>query len=106
MQIAVLRMDLGKNSGSVVGLDGRGRVILRRRLQRQGVVKLAAGPPNCLAVMEACCGAHHLGRTLRQQAPPIRHATPTPPPRDRLRLQRRAVGHLTAIFFGSLLPEQ
>ena len=32
MQIAVLGIDLGKNSCSVVGLDGRGRVILRRRL--------------------------------------------------------------------------
>ena len=56
MQITVLRMDLGKNSGSVVGLDGSGRVILRRRLQRQGVVKLAAGLPTCLVTMEACCG--------------------------------------------------
>ena len=33
MQIAVLGMDLGKNSGSVVGLDGSGRVILRWCLQ-------------------------------------------------------------------------
>jgi hypothetical protein len=30
MQIAVLGIDLGKNSCSVVGLDGAGRVVLRR----------------------------------------------------------------------------
>jgi len=33
MQIAVLGIDLGKNSCSVAGLDATGRVILRRRTQ-------------------------------------------------------------------------
>ena len=37
MQIAVLGIDLGKNSCSVVGLDDTGRVVLRRRLQRDSV---------------------------------------------------------------------
>src|SRR3954451_18441662 len=67
MQIAVLGIDLGKNSCSVVGLDTSGRVVLRRRLQREGVVKLAAGLPGCVMAMEACCGAHHLGRKLHDQ---------------------------------------
>ena len=62
MQIAVLGIELGKNSCSVVGLDVSGRVVLRRRLQRDGVVKLAAELPSCVIAMEACCGAHHLGR--------------------------------------------
>jgi transposase len=65
MQIAVLGIDLGKNSCSAVGLDATGRVVLRRRLSREGVVKLAAGLPACVAAMEACCGAHHLARLLR-----------------------------------------
>ena len=43
MQIAVLGIDLGKNSCSVVGLDSSGRVVLRRRLQRDSVIKLASG---------------------------------------------------------------
>ncbi|HEX3991717.1 MAG TPA: IS110 family transposase [Acetobacteraceae bacterium] len=72
MQIAVLGIDLGKNSCSVVGLDASGRVILRRRLHRDGVVKLAAGLSSCIMAMEACCGAHHLGRTLRAQGHEIR----------------------------------
>ena len=45
MQIAVLGIDLGKNSCSVVGLDVTGRVVLKRRLRRDGVVKLAGGLP-------------------------------------------------------------
>ncbi len=39
---------------------------LRRRLHRDGVVRLAAGSPGCVVAMEACCGAHHLGRRLRE----------------------------------------
>jgi transposase len=76
MQIAVLGIDLGKNSCSVVGLDASGRVVLRRRLHRDGVIRLAAGLPRCVMAMEACCGAHHLGRRLRDQGHEVRLMSP------------------------------
>lgn len=41
VEIAVLGVDLGKNSCSVVGLDAAGRVVLRRRLHRDGVVQIS-----------------------------------------------------------------
>ena len=63
--ITVLGIDLGKNSCSVAGLNGTGRVVLRRRVTRDGVVRLTAGLPARAVAMEACCGAHHLGRMLR-----------------------------------------
>jgi transposase len=74
--IAVLGIDLGKNSCSVAGLDETGQVVLRRRLTREGVVRLAAGLPACVAAMEACCGAHHLGRVLREQGHEVRLMSP------------------------------
>src|SRR5919199_1345821 len=76
MRIAVLGIDLGKNSCSVVGLDARGRVVLRRRVSRDGIVKLAAGLPRCVVAMEACCGAHHLGRVLRSRGHQVRLMPP------------------------------
>lgn len=76
MEIAVLGIDLGKNSCSVVGLDSSGRVVMRRRLSRDGVVKLASGLPQCVTAMEACCGAHHLGRILLDQGHQIRLMSP------------------------------
>src|SRR5947209_2590468 len=76
MQIAVLGIDLGKNSCNVVRLDADGRVVLRRRLSRDGVIKLAAGLPACVMAMEACCGAHHLGRLLRDQGHQVRLMSP------------------------------
>src|SRR5260370_4083609 len=76
MQIAVLGIDLGKNSCSVVGLDLAGRVVTRRRLRRDGVTKVAAGMSGCVMAMEACCGAHHLGRLLRDHGHQVRLMSP------------------------------
>jgi transposase len=76
MEIAVLGIDLGKNSCSVVGLDGSGRVVLRRRMHRDSVVKLASGLPPCIVAMEACCGAHHLGRLLQEMGHQVRLMSP------------------------------
>ena len=62
--IAVLGIDLGKNSCSLAGLDA---VIVRRRMTREGTIKLVAALPACVVAMEACCGAHFLGRTFASQ---------------------------------------
>ena len=76
MQIAVLGVDLGKNSCSIVGLDASGAVVLRRRMRREGIIKLAAKLKPCVVAMEACCGAHHLGRVLRAQGHEVRLMSP------------------------------
>jgi len=76
MQIAVLGIDLGKNSCSIVGFDDGGAVVLRRRMRREGVIKLAGKLRPCVVAMEACCGAHHLGRVLRAQGHEVRLMSP------------------------------
>jgi transposase len=76
MQIVVLGIDLGKNVCSIVGLDGAGAVIIRRRMTRDGVIKFAGSLPPCVMAMEACCGAHHLGRVLAAQGHQVRLMSP------------------------------
>jgi transposase len=76
MDIAVLGIDLGKNSCSVVGLDGSGKVILRRRMQRKTIAALTSKLSPCIIAMEACCGAHHLGRVLSAQGHTLRLMSP------------------------------
>ena len=76
MQIAVLGIDLGKNSCSVAGLDATGRIVLRRRMHRDSVIKLASRLPACVMAMEACCGAHHLGRVLQAHGHEVRLMSP------------------------------
>jgi len=76
MQIAVLGIDLGKNSCSVVCLDSTGAVIKRRRMRPESVVAFTEKLPACMVAMEACCGAHHLGRVLAGQGHQVRLMSP------------------------------
>ena len=62
--VAVIGIDIGKNSFHVVGLDGRGAVALRQKWSRGQVEARLANMPPCLIGMEACVGAHHLSRRL------------------------------------------
>lgn len=72
MNISVLGIDLNKNSCSVVGLDTMGKVVVRRRMRRETVITYAASLPACAMAMEACCGAHHMGRALARQGDAMR----------------------------------
>lgn len=76
MRIAVLGIDLGKNSCSVVGLDSTGAVIKRRRMGPESIAAFMAKLPACIVAMEACCGAHHLGRLLAGQGHRVRLMSP------------------------------
>jgi len=63
--VAVVGIDIGKNWFHIVGLDGRGAIVLRQRWSRGQVEVRFANMPPCLIGMEACVGAHHLSRRLR-----------------------------------------
>ena len=63
--IAVVGVDIGKNSFHVVGLDDRGAIVLRQKWSRSQVEARFANMPPCLIGMEACVGAHHLSRKLK-----------------------------------------
>jgi len=76
MQIAVLGIDLGKNSCSLVGLDASGTVIKRRRIRPENIPPFTELMPACVVAMEACCGAHHLGRVLAAQGHTVRLMSP------------------------------
>jgi transposase len=62
--IAVVGIDIGKNSFHIVGLDDRGAIVLRQKWSRNQVAARFANMPPCLIGMEACVGAHHLSRKL------------------------------------------
>src|SRR5665648_814505 len=64
-QIAVIGIDIGKNSFHVVGHDSRGAIILRQKWSRGQIEARLANLPPCLIGMEACVGAHHLSRKLK-----------------------------------------
>jgi transposase len=63
--VAVIGIDIGKNSFHIVGLDERGAIVLRQKWSRGQVESRFANMPPCLIGMEACVGAHHLSRRLK-----------------------------------------
>jgi transposase len=63
--IAVVGIDIGKNSFHVVGQDRRGAIVLRQKWSRGQLEARLANLPPCLIGMEACVGAHHLSRKLQ-----------------------------------------
>ncbi len=63
--IAVIGIDIGKNSFHLVGHDHRGAIVLRQKWSRGQVETRLANLPPCLIGMEACVGAHHLSRKLQ-----------------------------------------
>ena len=62
--IAVIGIDIGKNSFHIVGHDKHGAIVLRQKWSRGQVEARLANLPPCLIGMEACVGAHHLSRKL------------------------------------------
>lgn len=76
MSIVILNVDLGKNACSVVGVDAAGAVVVRRSMRRQTLIDYVAKLPACVVAMEACCGAHHLGRLFAAHGHEIRLMSP------------------------------
>ncbi len=76
MSIVTLGIDLGKTVCSLVGMDETGAVLLRKRLRRDRVVAFTAALPRCTIAMEACCGAHFLGRCFAAQGHTVRLMAP------------------------------
>ena len=62
MDIAVLGIDLGKTICSLAGQDKSGAIVFRKRIQRYRLLDFLANLSPCIVAMEACGGAHHIGR--------------------------------------------
>ncbi len=67
MVTAVLGIDLGKTICSIAGPDERGTLVLSRRIQRFRLLDFLSSLPPCIIAMEACGGAHHIGRFCVEQ---------------------------------------
>ncbi|PZQ45338.1 MAG: IS110 family transposase, partial [Rhodovulum sulfidophilum] len=76
MDVSVIGIDLGKNSCSVAGMDAAGSVVFRKRASRAGVMEIVRRHPGCTVAMEACCGAHHLGRVFLEGGYEVRLMSP------------------------------
>ena len=64
MKITTIGLDLAKHWFQVHGVDVNGRVVIRRRLWRSGVIPYFRSLEPCLIGIEACATAHYWAREL------------------------------------------
>jgi transposase len=67
MELPTIGIDLGKTVFHLVGLNLRGEVGVRKKFSRKQLLHFTANLQVKLIGMEACGGAHFLGRALREQ---------------------------------------
>jgi transposase len=72
MKIYALGIDLGKTVFHLVGLDSSGQVVVRKRCSRTQLLAFTGNLQVQLIGMEACSGAHFLGKALRAQGHDVR----------------------------------
>lgn len=67
MQIRSVGIDLGKTTFHLVALGDNGKVLLKKKFTQKQLITFTANLQTSLIGMEACSGAHFLGRALRNQ---------------------------------------
>jgi transposase len=67
MEISTIGIDLSKTSFHVIGLNAHGEIVLRRKCSRKQLLHFTSNRQRLMIGMEACGGAHFLGRALRTQ---------------------------------------
>jgi transposase len=59
--LSVLGIDLAKNVFQIHGVNPEGKVVLKKKLQRDQLIPFLRNLPACLIGIEACAGAHYWG---------------------------------------------
>ncbi len=72
MELHTIGIDLGKTVFHLVGLNRRGEIVVRKKFSRTQLLRFTANLHLELIGMEACGGAHFLGRLLREQGHEVR----------------------------------
>ena|SRR5271154_1811642 len=72
MQVVSVGIDLGKTTFHLVALGAVGKVLVRKKFTQRQLLTYTANMQTSLIGMEACSGAHFLGRALRKQGHDVR----------------------------------
>ena len=72
MELQAIGIDLGKAVFHLVGLNLHGEIVVRKKFSRKQLLHFTANLNVELIGMEACGGAHFLGRALRDQGHEVR----------------------------------
>jgi len=74
--MSVVGIDIAKRVFHLVGMDERGKIVMRKRCSRGEVLPLLANLGPTTIGMEACGGAHYWARCLREQGHEVKLMAP------------------------------
>ena len=74
--LSVMGIDIAKRVFHLVGMDERGKVVIRKRLSRAELLPFMVQLPPVIVGMEACGGAHDWARRLREQGHDVKLMAP------------------------------
>src|SRR6266851_8471176 len=75
-EMNVLGIDIAKHVLHAVGMDERGKIVLRKRLSRHDLMPFLAKLPPVLIGIEACGGAHDWARRFREHGHEVKLMAP------------------------------
>ena len=70
--VATIGIDIGKNTFHLIGLSKEGAIVMQAKLSRSQLGRRLCPMPRCLIGMEACSGAHFIGRMLEAAGHDVR----------------------------------
>ncbi len=76
MKITTIGIDLAKQVFQIHGVDEHGKVILRKQLRRNAMIKFFANLMPCLIGMEACGSSHYWARKLSELGHAVKLMSP------------------------------
>ena len=71
-KLTTVGIDLAKQVMAVCAMDAEGRIVMRKALRRDRLLRWTGALPSCVMAMEACGGAHYWARELTQQGHTVR----------------------------------
>ena len=72
MQISSVRHRPGQTTFYLVALGAASKVLMKKKFSQKQLLAFTANMQTSLIGLEACSGAHFLGRALRQQGHDVR----------------------------------
>ena len=75
-EVSTIGLDIAKNVFHAHGVDERGRALFSRKISRTKLLDFFAGQARCGVALEACGGAHHWARELRDMGHEVRLIPP------------------------------
>lgn len=76
MNINLLGIDIAKNIFQLHGVDSRGKMVLKKRIERERLKGFIVNIPCCTIVMESCGGANYWARIFMKNGHRVKLISP------------------------------